>query len=350
MQFHPIQIPGLAQRPGWWKVRPAEIVERAASVRRGRSETIAVTPGNYPVYAVFYGDFDDAELRNNWSAASSSGRPETYCRPPGWKPTVLFLAGIHGAEAESVAAAMNLIETLENKVDFRGDKHEKLVALLENYRLIIVPCANMDGRALSPDHLKGASYHDFRVASQGAWADGRLVDWCGSKEHFPLPLDRVQYPGGYPNSEGFNIMHDACPGHIRTAEAQGILRLVERYAVDFVLNGHSCEHEPVLLSPQEFNYRAHQERALRAYAAVNRALVESGLRTRPPTEPPPLDPGVNLNTVMTLASGALAMTLECCVSLHFSFEELMAPNFIALETLLESGLNDPFVDRTRWRH
>jgi len=349
MHFLPIKIAGLAERPDWWKVRPAEIVGRAASVRRGRPEVIAVTPGRYPVYAILYGDFNDGELQNNWSAGSSSGNPASYYRRTGMKPTVLFLAGIHGAEAESVAAAMNLVETLETRADYRGDKHEKLVSLLEHYRLIVIPCANMDGRALSPDHLKGASKTDFRIASQGAWLDGRLVDWLGSKEYFPLPLDQVSYPGGYPNAEGFNIMHDGCPGHIRTAEARGILQLVERYAVDFVLNGHSCECEPMLLSPQEYNYRSHQERALRAYRAVNRALFDAGLRTEAMSDPPRFDRGVNLNTLMTLASGALVMTLECCVSLRFSFEELMQANFITLETLLESGLADPFVDRTVWK-
>lgn len=349
MNFHPMKIAGLAERPDWWKVRPDEIIGRAASVRRGRAEAIAVTPGKYPVYAVFYGDFSDAELQTNWSAGSSSGNPASYCRRAGRKPTALFLAGIHGAEAESVAAAMNLIETLENGVDFRGDKHEKLVSLLKHYRLIIVPCANMDGRALSPDHLKGAPRADFLMASQGAWLDGRLIEWLGSKEYFPLPLDRVSFPGGYPNAAGFNLMHDACPGNIRSAEARGILRLVERYAVDLVLNGHSCECEPMLLAPQEFNYRHHQERGLRAYSAVNRALLESGLRSEPMPDPPRLDRGVNLNTLITLASGALAMTLECCVSLRFDFAELMEPNFIALETLLESGLADPFVDRSVWK-
>jgi len=32
-------------------------------------------------------------------------------------------------------------------------------------------------------------------------------NWRGSKEYFPLPLAKVSYPGGYPNADGFNIMH-----------------------------------------------------------------------------------------------------------------------------------------------
>ena len=34
-----------------------------------------------------------------------------------------------------------------------------------------------------------------------------------------------------------------------SAEAKALLRLVERYSVDFVLNAHSCEGAPALLAP-----------------------------------------------------------------------------------------------------
>lgn len=338
-------IPGQEPRPAWWRVRPAEIVERCNSVTRGRAEAIAVTPMHLPVYAVFYGDFNDPAPQTNWSAGSSSGKDNAYFKREGQVPTVVFCAGIHGAEAESVAAAMNLIQALETGSDYRGVRHEKLEALLRNFRLIILPCVNMDGRAISPDHLKNASFRDFRVASQGAWLDGSLVDWLGSKEHFPLPLDRVNYPGGYPNSEGFNIMHDACPGHIRTAEARAVLQLAEHYAVDFFLNGHSCEGEPCLLAPQEFGYPTHIARGKRAFVTVNHALFEQGLRGTDVTAEPAAGRGVNLNTLVTLASGALAMTLECSVTKHATFDGLMEANFVALEALLESALTDPFVQR-----
>lgn len=139
-------------------------------------------------------------------------------------------------------------------------------------------------------------------------------------------------------------MHDACPGHIRTAEAKALLRLIERYSADFVLNAHSCEGEPVLLPPSEFNYLSHVGRGLRAYSAVNRALFEAGLRKTPAGEGKP-GRQVNLNNLFTLASGALALTLECTVSGGLSFEQMLDVNFVTFETLLESGLADPFVKR-----
>ena len=346
LRFKPIQL-DLEPRPDWWKVRPQEIADLCKSVKRGRAEVIAETPAGLPVYAVFYGDFSEPAPQTNWSAGSSSNTFKSYfARKPDEPQTFLFVAGVHGAEAESVCAAVNLIQMLETGKDFRGKTYPELLDLIGKYRFIIVPCANMDGRAISPDHLRKASYEDFRRASQGTWPDGELIGWRGSKEYFPLPLDRVSYPGGYPNSEGFNIMHDACPGHIRTAEARGILQLCERWCVDGVLNGHSCEYGPAMIVPCILTYPAHAERGGELATKINQAFYEAGLRPEPVKEPQKAaGTGFNLNTMMTFASGAFAQTLECSVWYNFEFEQLIEPNFIALKIMLEDGLKKPFCDR-----
>lgn len=351
-RFEPIKITGLEPRPDFWKVRPAEILELCQKLTRGRAEIIAHTPSGFPVYAVFYGDFSESAPQTNWSAGSSSSTWRSYYQRVGKAQTVLFCAGIHGAEAESVAAAVNLIQMLETGKDFRGKRDSELLELVGRYRLIIIPCLNMDGRSISPDHLRKTSYEDFRRASQGTWTDGSLVGWRGSKEYFPLPLAKVSYPGGYPNADGFNIMHDATPGHIRTAEARGFLQLVERWNVDLVLNGHSCEYSPSVLDPSSINYPSYIERGRRCARLVNEALCAAKLRDKVPAEKKPANT-FNLNTMATLASGALALTLECCVSANYppqkpcdyTFEEMMEPNFIMLKRLLADGLKEPFADR-----
>lgn len=344
MRFPRFTVAGAEPRPAWWQVRPSEIIDACASVRRGRSEIIAETPGGLPVYAVFYGDFADPPMRTNWSAGSASRKEGVYGAKADSRPTLIWCAGIHGAEAEAVAASVNLISLFETGKDLRGMARPKLMELLDEYRVIVLPCVNMDGRAISPDHLRQASYEEFRKASQGVWEDGSLVDWLGSKEHFPLPLDQVAFPGGYPNADGFNIMHDACPGHVRTAEARAVLRLAERYAADVVVNAHSCEGEPVMLSPSNINYPRHIERGLRACDSVNDALLAAGLR-RSPVSRAKVATGVNLNTLLMLASGAFALTLECTVSHGLTFDQLMEVNFVTLEALLESGRTDPLMDR-----
>lgn len=352
--FKPMEIPYLEPRPDFWRVRPAEIEALCQSVRKGRAEVIARTPAGRPVYAVFYGDFKEAPPQTNWSAGSSSTTWKSYVGDaPADTQTVMFCAGVHGAEAESVAAAVNLIQLLETGKDFRGQTDPELLALIAKYRLIILPCVNMDGRALSPDHLRQATFEDFRAASQGRWKDGSLIGWRGSKEHFPLPLERVSYPGGYPNSAGVNIMHDAAPGDVRSAEARALLSLVARWRVDLLLNGHSCEYAPSLISPSECNYPRNVERGLSCVEKVNAAFAAAGLRA-PSTAKPKPGRGVNLNTLATLSSGALALTLECSVSYDrpkdptrtYTFDELMEPNFILLKVMLRDGLERPFVDRS----
>ena len=359
-RFKPIELPGLEPRPDFWKVRPQEIIdicERATKC--SRKEIIAHTPLGYPVYALFYGDFPDAPPQTNWSAGASSTTWKNYMgNPPPAKQTFLLLAGVHGAEPECVAGAMNLIQELETGRDFRGKTHRELTDLIAKYRFIIVPCANMDGRAISPDHLRGVAWHDFRAASQGTWKDGSLVGWRGSKSWFPLPLDKVSYPGGYPNADGYNIMHDATPGDIRTAEARGILNLVARWRVDAVLNGHSYEYAPSAITPSAVDLPAKVERVNAISDRINAAIHAAGLRAgkiganRTPTST------INLNTVLALASGALTLTLECSVSFDrpikppnvkptrtYTFDELMEPLFIAVREYLADGLDRPFLVR-----
>ena len=353
--FKPMLIPGLAERPDFWRVRTGEIVEGCESVKKGRAEVIARTPLGYPVYAVFYGDFSEPPPQSNWSAGSASTSWTSYYGAREHKQTLLFVAGIHGAEPESGAGALNLIRMLETGKDYRGKADPELVELIAQYRLIIVPCVNMDGRALSPDHLRNVDHHTFRIASQGAWLDGSEVGWRGSKAWFPLPLDRVSYPGGYPNSEGYNIMHDCAPGDIRSAEARALLKLAARWRVDAVLNGHSYEYAPSVINPTCIDTPANIARTCALAKRANAALCAAGLREMPGGEPQARN-SINLNTLFALASGAAAITLECSVSYDrpkdprrtYTFDELMEPVFVTLKTMMKDGLETPLADRSKF--
>ena len=346
-KFPLIKWKGAAPSPSWWKVRPDEIIAQCASVCRGRSEIIAQTPGGYPVYAVFYGNFNDEPPRTNWSAGRSSNGWSSYYNRKNLPQTVLLCAGIHGAEAESVAGAINLIQALEKGCDLRGKAAGILPELLEQYRLIIVPCVNMDGRSISPDHLLGAGPEDFRAASQGRWLDGELIGWQGSKSWFPLPLERVLHPGGYPNADGYNIMHDACPGNIRTSEARALLLLAERYRVDLVLNSHSCEGHPHILPPGEIDLPENRKRAEEICNAAHKALYLAGFLPQEIPGKRPLSKAANLNTLFTLASGALGLTFECTVFQNYTFDQLLEQNYVVWQTVLQEGLRQPFTNRNQ---
>ena len=261
--------------------------------------------------------------------------------------TVCLLAGIHGAEPEGVAGVLNVISLLERGCDLRGREEPELLDLLRAYRLVILPCVNMDGRAISPDHLRGCSFEEFRDASQGSWADGSLIGWLGSKEYFPLPLDRVRFPGGYPNSEGYNIMHDASPGNLRTAEAKGVLETVEAYEVDFLLNLHSGSEVPMVCVPGNLNYPENIRRGRRICQACHTALAEAGLRPSASGLPAEASNALTLNTLITLASGALALTVELPARGPATFDERLDAQYVILKTALADGLRTPFADRER---
>ena len=159
-------------------------------------------------------------------------------------------------------------------------------------------------------------------------------------------------------------MHDATPGDIRTAESRGILNLAARWRVDAVLNGHSYEHAPSAITPSAVDLPAKVARVNAISDRINAAIHAAGLRSdkasanRTPTST------INLNTVLALASGALALTLECSVSFDrrplregerprepqsvprtYTFDELMEPLFIAVREYLADGLERPFLVR-----
>ncbi|MCQ2391762.1 MAG: hypothetical protein MJ240_10095 [Kiritimatiellae bacterium] len=365
-RFKPIEIAGLEPKPDWWKCRPDEIIALCEGAKKcSRKEIICHTPLGYPVYALFYGDFSEPAPQTNWSAGQGSTTYRNYYgRAQGGKQTFYFFSGVHGAEPESGVGAANIIQMLETGKDFRGQSDPELLELISKYRFIITPCVNMDGRSISPDHLRGVDWVTFRHASQGTWkADGSRVGWRGSKSWFPLPLDKVSYPGGYPNSEGYNIMHDACPGDLRTAEARAILNVCSRWRVDAALNGHSYESAPSILRPTGIDYPEKLARGLQIRYKCNKALYEKGLYLTKPEPPKPgekVGRGINLNNLISLASGALALTLECTVSFDcpwqrpgdkrvpkkkYTFEELAAPPAIVLKEYLKDGLEKPFLNR-----
>jgi len=352
--FEPYEIEGLEPTPEFWRVRPEQIIDACKSVVNGKTEVIATTPLGYPVYACFFGDFNEPAPQTNWSAGNSSNTIMAYLGEEEHKQTIVFVAGVHGAEPESVAAAVNIIKMLDTGTDFRGQSDSTLIDLASNYRIIIIPCLNMDGRSISPDHLHGQPYEVFRKACQGTWKDGSLVGWKGSKEWFPLPLEKVSYPGGYPNGAGYNIMHDVAPGDMRTEEAKAFCRLLARWRADFVLNGHSCESQPHMIIPSIIDTPRHVERAAALANKINLIMYEQGLRT---TYAPavPSSEALNLTSVVNWCSGGFGLTLECSSSydnIHepsilYTFDQMIEPVFISLKVVMEDGLEEPLAQRLR---
>lgn len=340
--FEPYNIT-LESRPDWWKVRLPEIAEELSKIKKGRVETIVETKN---IQAVFYNEKTFAVPDTRWTIAASSSDPGRY-KTSGYDPQcVMLIAGVHGAEAEGVITILNLISLLETGKDLRGKERPELCSLLQKYRLVMIPCCNPDGRALSPDHMKGCPMEEFHRISQGVWADGRTISWAESKEYYPLPLDKVLFPGGYPNNEGYNIMHDCAPGKLCTEEAAAILSLAERCQPDLFLNLHSQEFESLLCRPGLFNYSGNIQRGNELAAACYRALCDAGY---PALEPKGSSYALNLNTAVVMLSGAQALTYESTTDSGLSFDDLLESHYVMLETVLRSGQQELFAPRDKLR-
>lgn len=345
--FQRFPTPGLAPRPSWWKVRPDEITSIVKSVKKGTYTPIATTPGGLPVWAVIFGGTPPKQGTSTWSSGADSGSPQTYdTHSVSGKQVVMLLCCVHGAEPESVAGSVNLITLLETGKDLLGESHPHLVDLISKYRLIIVPCLNMDGRSVSPDHLKGISDTLFVRASQGIWKNGSTIGYPACKGFQPLPMDKVTHPGGYVNALGYNLMYDVVPGQMQN-EGKGLFDLAAKEQVDLMLNMHSHEIGPRVMGASYLSYPLNIKRTREYQQLVHDALDKAGLR---PTEVLPENSrsGINLNTALTICSGGLAMTFEQPTAAGWSFEESLKIYYMTVETLLENGLKEPFSPRGKY--
>ncbi|MBP5638263.1 MAG: hypothetical protein J6X55_02200, partial [Victivallales bacterium] len=202
-------------RPSWWRVRIEELVEEMKKVKKGKLEIITRTPGDFPVFAVSYGK-TSPHRKVNWPSATGSPNPSVYANND--PQVIMAVAGIHSEECEGIVTLLNLISLLETGKDLRGKENPHLVELCSHYRLVILPCVNMDGRAVAPDCLCGCTHDDY-LPLHSVLKNGEQLKWPALKEYFPMPMDELSQLGTYYNSEGYNIMLDCAPGNIKTPEA-----------------------------------------------------------------------------------------------------------------------------------
>ncbi len=185
--------------------------------------------------------------------------------------------------------------------------------------MVLVPVVNLDGRARVPiqmEAFRGRSNHVHEYFNCGAWPDGSLIGWPGVKRHIPLDFAQTQFPGGYPNDAGVNLMHDDFFG-ARQPETQALLDFVARERPDLLLNMHTG------VAPRDYYARMHRpftepglaETFDALYTLVHTALTRAGLQGSP-DEAVEADPAraprsiYNLDAVLGLHSGVLSVVLE----------------------------------------
>jgi len=336
VQFVRRTIAHAAPRPAWWRVRPDELAADLAEVKKGKVEVIARTPGGFPFSAVTYGP-SSPHRELNWPSATGSPRPELYA---GNAPEVVMIAaGIHGEETEGVVLVQNLISLLETGRDLRGVERPHLLELCSRYRLVLLPCVNMDGRAVAPDCLNGCTPDDYAPIST-ILKDGRELRWPELKEYYPMPMAEVAQLGTYYNSAGYNIQLDAAPGNLKTAEGEALLRLADRERIDFFLNLHSAREIPHVIPPSGLNYPRNVETvmAIRRSWMAKQGLTEDQV-------PGEASGQTDINNAVTLATGAAPMTFEFAALKKEPFENKLECGYRIVEAILEHGLHTPLADR-----
>jgi hypothetical protein len=308
--------------PDFW----VSTVEGAAhflrdQVHRGTVATIGTSAGGRPIKAVLYGQARDGRGTTTFSGGLGSHNVGAYYGPDFDKKVYLAMASVHGGEFEGIVGLVNLISVLETGRDLRGRSWPGITEVASRIdRMIVIPIVNMDGRARIPLRMEAFRGSDSRVVqflNTGAWSDGSLIGYPMVKEHIPLDFSRTMFPGGYPNDNGVNLMHDDFLGACQP-ETRALLELTARERPDLVLNLHTGAADENfftrMLKPPMI------EEALRPvfdglYRAVHTALARDGMQDSkdPSIEADPtsaFSEQFNLNTALDFNCGALSVTVE----------------------------------------
>ncbi|MCL2527299.1 MAG: hypothetical protein FWE42_02680 [Defluviitaleaceae bacterium] len=315
-------------RPDYWKTRLCEIDEILKTVKKGKVSVIAKSPGGRDVHLVEYGEKQDFNRTANFSSAAGAGHPKFYADKTGKKPVVFIIGAEHGSEMEGIAGIMNLIQMIETGKDFKGETNEFLANCLNECRLLLVPCANVDGRARFPyDTLVDVLHEDFRHYAQGRWKhNGELCMYPMCKEIHPIK-DASSVLGSYFNDEGYNLVHDNFFGKMQP-ETQALFDIADAEAPDFILHLHGggnvkneiahATHLPMYVKEiiQKLKHMAKAE--------ADKHGLESLLNeiTREDDFPPKT---FNIMSAMYFATGAVSVLYESNQGLDFR-------NFRPLET------------------
>ena len=222
--------------PKYWKT-DLEYIKAVydGATKCSEKRILCQSAGGRPVYMLAYGEKKRLGTANLSSALGARDKT-CYC-PAGQQKCVVLIGAEHGQETEGVAALMNLISLLENGVDLAGKRNDEILEAVRDIRLVIIPVANVDGRArVEVDCMVGRKFEELRYWGQGTWKDGSLCGWPECKKIHPIK-DVAGFLGGYYNDDGVNLMHDTFYCTMAN-ETQALLELCATEAADYILHLH----------------------------------------------------------------------------------------------------------------
>ena len=174
--------------PGFYKSKLSDIEDEINKIKTGKAKVIATSPGGLPVYGIYYGTKDDFHSQANYNSAVAARDPVFYAKKDSSsKPVVFFLGPVHGQEVEGIVGLVNLIHIAETGMDHRGQEWISLKGKIDKCRIIIVPCANPDGRKRCPyDSFVGLPEEIMTKYGQGTRIDGSSWGWPQAKSLHPM--------------------------------------------------------------------------------------------------------------------------------------------------------------------
>ena len=286
-------------------------------IRSGTVSTIGTTAGGRPIRAVFYGRPRQAKGTTTFSGSLGFGDHRAYIGPDYEGKVYMGMAGVHGGEFEGIVGMVNLLSVLETGKDLRGKEWPEISTAAKAIdRIIIIPIANVDGRARVPIRMGRHRGEDETIPeyfNTGGWPDGKNIGWPACKQFIPLDFSRTQFPGGYPNDAGVNIQHDDFFGR-RQPETEALLGLAARERPDLILNMHTgavfpLMHrpltEPALTPVFDALFRRVQARLALENLQASDDPDKEGDPARVKTPSP-----YNLDTALNLHCGALSVVIE----------------------------------------
>ena len=303
--------------PVFWKSRVSDVEKEMMNVQIGKAKAVAVSPGGYPVYAVYYGKKDDLHSQANYNSAVAARDIGYYAKKgKDTKPVLLFLGPVHGQEMEAIVGLVNLIHIAETGKDYRGKDWSELKKKIDQCRVIIIPCANPDGRVRCPyDSFVGLQDTIMTKYGQGTKPDGTFWGWPGAKALHPM-VGEVGILGAYFNDDGINMMHDDFFAPM-AAETKAILDIARAEAPDLTVSLHSFENAHTAIFQPSFTPMFIKERIYELAEMVYYRYTKEGIPDlqliRPKLENYAEMPGKSFNLVSALhhLSGTAAFTFEC---------------------------------------
>ncbi len=316
--------------PDFWLSTTKEVeTYLKTNVKKGKVELLGKSAGGRPIYAVSYGEGRRGRGTTTFSAATGINKIRTYRGPESDKLVYMAIAAVHGSELEGIVGVMNMISVFETGKDLNGKTWPQLESMTDSLdRIVLIPICNPDGRDRLPIRMEKFRGHEpdaFTVheyLNTGGTENGKLIGWPACKEYVPMDFDQFEFPGCYPNDNGYNIQHDNFFGELQP-ETRIIFDLAERERPDILLNLHTgvsredyfievCPPCVGAVSPllenvwYDFYKAVHTELTLGGFRETDDVVKESTPRKLEHRG----SGNFNLSSALSFLCGALTVTIE----------------------------------------